>query len=35
MQYDVFGQKAVLIGLTCVGDVISSIYQDSVVANKL
>ena len=35
MQYDVFGQKAVLIGLTCVGDVISSIYLDSVVANKL
>ena len=34
MQYDVFGQKAVLIGL-CVGDVISSIYQESVVANKL
>ena len=35
MQY-VFGQKAVLIGLTCVGiNVISSIYQDSVVANKL
>ena len=35
MQYDVFGQKSVLIVLTCVGDVISSIYQESVVANKL
>ena len=35
MQYDVFGLKTVLIGFTCVGDVISSIYQDSVVANKL
>ena len=35
MQYDVFGQKVVLLGLTCFGDVISSIYQDSVVASKL
>ena len=33
MQDNIFPQKAVLIGLTCIVAVISIIYQDSVLGN--